>query len=219
MKKYLLVLCALVITLLASSQEQIKEGVITISQKMSSDNQQMNSQISMMGDMITTTYFNNDKSRTEISSPMTGDMIVITDGSTKEMITFMNNPMLGKKYVKGSLAIADSAMNDIVITKGDKIKTIMNYRCQQYFINSKIQGQPMELEVFTTDAINAYSQQTAPYSNELKGFPLFSTMKMNQMGVNITVTSEVTEIKKQKVLGDRFDMKILDGYDEMKQNE
>jgi hypothetical protein len=217
MKKAIL-LVALVIGFLGYSQGDIKEGVITTTQKMSSDNEQMNAQISMMGDMITTTYFKGDKSRTEISSPMTGDMVVVTDGATKEMITFMNNPMLGKKYMKSTMEIPQEDMDNVTITKGDATKTVLGYKCQQYFITANMEGQTMEMEVYTTEAINAYSQQTTAYNSKLKGFPLYTTMTMNQMGANITVVSEVTDIKKQALSDDKFSMAILEGYDEMKQN-
>jgi hypothetical protein len=217
MKKAIL-LVALVIGFLGYSQGDIKEGVITTTQKMSSDNEQMNAQISMMGDMITTTYFKGDKSRTEISSPMTGDMVVVTDGATKEMITFMNNPMLGKKYMKSTMEIPQEDMDNVTITKGDATKTVLGYKCQQYFITANMEGQTMEMEVYTTEAINAYSQQTTAYNSKLKGFPLYTTMNMNQMGANITVVSEVTDIKKQALSDDKFSMAILEGYDEMKQN-
>ena len=217
MKKAML-LIALVFGFLGYSQGDIKEGVIITTQKMSSDNEQMNAQISMMGDMLTTTYFKGDKSRTEISSPMTGDMIVITDGASKEMITFMDNPMLGKKYMKGSLDIPQEDLDKVTINKGDKTKTVLGYECQQYFLTTNMEGITMELEVYTTEVINAYSQQTTAYNSKLKGFPLYTTMTMNQMGANITMVSQVTEIKKEALSDDKFNMAIIEGYDEMKQN-
>jgi hypothetical protein len=218
MKKAILLIIALVIGFSGYAQGDIKEGVITTTQKMSSDNEQMNAQISMMGDMITTTYFKGDKSRTEISSPMTGDMVVVTDGTTKEMITFMNNPMLGKKYMKGTLEIPQEDMDKVIVKKGDTTKTVLGYKCQQYFITTNMQGQTMEMEVYTTEAIDAYSQQTTAFKSKLKGFPLYTAMTMNQMGANITVVSEVTDIKKEALSDDKFSMTILEGYDEMKQN-
>jgi hypothetical protein len=217
MKKAIL-LVALVIGFLGYSQDHIKEGVITTTQTMSSDNEQMNAQLAMMSNITSTTYFKGDKSRTETSSPMTGDMVVVTDGSTKEMITFMNNPMLGKKYMKASLEIPQEAIDKVIVKKGDKTKEVLGYKCQQYFLTANMEGQTMEMEVYTTEAINAYSQQTTAYSSKLKGFPLYTTMTMNQMGANITVVSEVTEIKKETLSDDKFSMAILEGYDEMTQN-
>ena len=219
MKKILVLVIVFTLSFVGYSQDKINEGRVVIAQKMSSDNEQMNAQISMMGDTKTTTYFKSDKSRTEASSSMTGDMIVITDGTTNQMITYMNNPMLGKKYMKGSLLDTQVDSSKVSVTKGDKTKTILGYECQQYFLTAEVQGQAMEMELYTTNAIVAYSQQTSAFSSEIKGFPLYSTINMSQMGMNITITSEVTEINKEAVEDDKFSMTILEGYEEMKQPE
>ena len=218
MNKVLILIVALTFGILGFAQGDIKEGVLVMSQKMSSDNEQMNAQISMMGEMTTTTYFKNDKSRTEVSSPMTGDMVVVTNGLTKEMITLMDNPMLGKKYLKGSLDTAKDDSNNVTVKKGDETKMVLGYKCQQYFVTTSVEGQSMEMEVYATDAISAYSQQTAAFNSEIKGFPLYMTMNMSQMGANITITSEVTEIKEESVEDSKFIMTIPEGYDEMKQD-
>lgn len=218
MKKALVLCIAIALNVSVFSQEKITEGVITTSQKLSSDNEQMNAQLAMVGDMTTTTYFKNDKSRTEMSNPMSGNMIIITDGTAMQSITFMDNPMIGKKYKKASLDVPQDQLDKVTVKKGDKTKTILGYECQQYLISTNIEGQAMEMEVYTTEAINAYSQQTAAFSSKLKGFPLYMTMTTNQMGANLTVVSEVTDIKKEALGNDKFDMAILDGYDEMQQN-
>jgi len=217
MKKILVLVIALTLSFVGYSQNKINEGMLVITQKMSSDNEQMNSQIAMMGETKTTTYFKNDKSRTEISSPMTGDVIVIADAATNQMITFMNNPMLGKKYMKGSMDDAEVDSSKVTVKKGDKTKTILDYLCQQYFLTAQIQGQNIEMEVYTTDAISAYSQQTSAFASELKGFPLFMTMTMSQMGANIIITSEVTQISEEAVTDDKLSMAIPEGYEEMTQ--
>lgn len=211
-------LVALVIGFLSYAQGDIKEGIITTTQKISSDNEEMNAQLSMMGNMTSTTYFKGDKSRVELSNPMTGDMIVVSDGTTKEVITFMNNPMLGKKYIKNTMDVSEEDMEKVTITKGEKTKTILGYECQQYFVSANEEGMVAEAEVFTTEAISAYSQQAATYKGKLKGFPLYMVIKTNQMGMNLTMTHEVTEIKKESISDDKFSMAILEGYDEMKQN-
>lgn len=217
MKKAFL-LVALVIGFLSHAQGDIKEGIITTTQKISSDNEEMNAQLSMMGNMTSTTYFKGDKSRVELSNPMTGDIIAISNGATKEVITFMNNPMLGKKYIKSTLEVSEEDMKKINVTKGVKIKTILGYECQQYFVSSNMEGQEVEGEIYATEAINAYSKEASQYQGQLKGFPLFMVVKMNQMGMNLTMTHEVTEIKKESISDDKFSMAILEGYDEMKQN-
>lgn len=216
--KKAIVLVALVIGFLGYAQGDIKEGVITTTQKISSDNEQLNAQLSMMGNMTATTYFKNDKSRVELSNPMSGDIIAISDGTTKQVITFMNNPMLGKKYIKSTLDVSEEDLEKVTVRKGDKTKTILGYECQQYFVSVNEEGREAETEVFTTEAISAYSQQMETYKGKLKGFPLYMVINMNQMGMNMTMIHEVTEIKKESISDDKFSMTILEGYDEMKQN-
>lgn len=218
MKKTIVFVIALAITVFGYSQDDVKEGVITTTQKMSSDNEQANAQLSMIGDMVSKTYFKGKKSRVELSNPMAGDMIAIADGEAKQVITFMNNPMLGKKYIKSNMEVSQEVLDNVTVKKGDKIKTVLGYECQQYFISANVEGQKVEVETYTTEAISAYSQEVANYKGKLKGFPLYMVINMNQMGMNMTITHEVTEIKKQAVADDKFSMAILDGYEEMQQN-
>ncbi|TJY37246.1 hypothetical protein [Pontimicrobium aquaticum] len=219
MKKILVLVVALTLSFAGFSQSKINEGMLVITQKMTSDNEQMNAQISMMGDTKTTTYFKGEKSRTEVSSSMTGDVVVVADGESGEMITYMDNPMLGKKYMKGSVNDSQVDPSKVTVKKGDKTKTILGYKCQQYFLTAEVQGQTMEMELYTTEAINAYSQQTSAFSKELKGFPMYLTVNMSQMGMNITITSEVTKINKNAVAADKFSMVVPEGYEEMTQPE
>ena len=48
---------------------------------------------------------------------------------------------------------------------------------------------------------------------DLKGYPLYLTMYMSQPGMNLTITQEVTEIKKESVSDDKFDMTPPEGYE------
>lgn len=219
MKKTLVLVVAITLSFVGYSQDKLEEGMLVVTQKMSSDNEQANAQLAMMGEVKATTYFKNGKSRVEVSSPMTGDVIVITDEASNKMITFSDNPMLGKKYMKGSIDDAQVDSTLVTVKKGDKIKTVMGYKCQQYFVSTELQGQKVEMELYVTDAINAYSQQTTSLGSKLEGFPMYMSLTMNQLGTNIFITSEVTEINKDAVDTAKFDMTILEGYEEMTQPE
>ena len=105
MKKIILAV-ALVCSTIGFSQDKVSEGIITTKQTMSSDNEQMNMQLAMMGEMITTTYFKGDKSRSELSNPMAGSTIAVMDGTANKVLVMLDNPMMGKKYT----------INDIQIT-------------------------------------------------------------------------------------------------------
>lgn len=205
----------MLLSVVLTAQEKIEEGVMTTKQVMSSDNEQMNAQLKSMGDTNSVTYFKGDKSRSETSSPMSGDMTIIMDGSAKQMLMLMNQPALGKKFVLQSMDPSEEDLAGVTVKKGDKTKTILGYKCQQYIVNLKQNGQDVEMEMFTTDKISAVSQNTTAMGGKVEGFPLYFTMTMNQMGSNIEVSSEVTKIDKEKVADQKFSLTPPEGYTKM----
>ncbi len=214
MKKGLLFLFA-VLSLSLSAQEALNEGILTISQTMSSDNETVNQQLQSMGATSSTTYFKGDKSRNETSSPMTGDMIMIMDGKAKQMLMLMNQPMMGKKYALESIEPSAEDLANMTVEKGEDTKTILGYKCQQYIVKNTVNGQAIEMHLYTTDKISALSQNTTAMAGKVEGFPLYFVVKMNQMGSNIEILSEVTEIKKEAVSDDMFSMTPPEGYEKM----
>lgn len=213
MKKiFFAILCLFTLTI--SAQEQVKEGIIISKQIMSSENEQINDQLKMMGDVTSSTYFKNGLSRSEVKNPMSGDAITITDPIKLKVLLLMDNPMMGKKF--SMQTIKEEDLKDIVVKKGDASKNILGYKCSQYFLTSNKNGANLRLELFVTEKINGSSQFTAMSGNKIKGTPLYSVMKMNQMGTEVIITTEVTEIKKEMVSKDKFSMKIPEGYTEMK---
>lgn len=215
--KNILVSVALVFSCVLVAQNQMTEGMAVSTQKMSSDNEQVNGQLAMMGNMETTTYFKNNKSRSELSNPMSGDVTTIIDSDAKQMIMLMNNPMIGKKYLITPIDPSDEDMKNFTIQKGELTKTILGYECQQYFATFKKDGQEMKMEMFTTEKIPVMTQNTTMFVDQLKGFPLYSKLEMNQMGTNMTIETEVIEIKKEDVADSKFDMTPPEGYEKMEQ--
>lgn len=213
--KKLLVLFALFLGVMVSAQDKLTEGVVVFKQTMSSDNEQMQAQFASMGDMETTTYFKGDKSRTEVSSPMMGDIITIANSNTKETLVLMDNPMLGKTYALQKNELTDEQLNSIDIVAGDKTKTILGYDCKQYTVTLEQDGMKMDIELFTTESIDAVSQQADMLGSKLKGFPLYITVKTKEMGANMTITTEVTSINKETVSDTKFNMTPPQGYKKM----
>jgi uncharacterized membrane protein len=214
MKKILL-LVALVIGFAVNAQEKLNEGVLISKQILSSENEQAQAQLTMMGDMMSKTYFKDSKSRVEMSNPMTGDIITISNGETNEVLVLMDNPMAGKMYSLSKAEPTKEDLDNITVEKGTETKTVLDYTCQQYFVKVKQGETLMEMEVFTTDAIDAYSKETAMFEGKLQGFPLYTSINMNQNGVDMTVVSEVTAIRKEEVLEDKFVMLPPEGYTKM----
>lgn len=214
--KKILILLALSLTVTISAQKKITKGIIISKQTMTSDNEQANQQFAMMGDMKTTTFFSGTRSRSELSNPMSGDIVTVTDSKTGEVLMLMKNPMLGKKYMLQKNEVTAEDLKNIKVTSTGKTKVVLGYTCKQYIVSVNKDGQSVEMELFTTEAITITSQQTAMLGDKLKGFPLYSVMKMNQMGVNMTVTTEVTEIKKDTAVDEKkFSLTPPEGYEKM----
>ncbi|WP_044399315.1 hypothetical protein [Lacinutrix sp. Hel_I_90] len=214
MKKILL-LVALAIGFAVNAQEKLNEGVLVSKQILSSENEQVQQQLAMMGDMVSETYFKDSKSRVEMSNPMTGDITTISNGETNEVLVLMDNPMAGKMYSLKKAEPSKEDLDNITVEKGTETKTILDYKCQQYFVKIKQGETMMEMEVFTTDAIDAYSKETAMFEGKLQGFPLYTSIDMNQNGVEMTVVSEVIAIRKEDVPEDKFVMLPPEGYTKM----
>ncbi|WP_179349991.1 DUF4412 domain-containing protein [Winogradskyella pacifica] len=215
MKKTLLFSFALMLSVVATAQEKLTEGVLIANQTMSSDNPQMNAQLQAMGDSKATTYFKGEKSRSETSSPMTGDMVIIVDAVEKQMLMLLDQPGLGKKFVLQSFIPTEEDLKSVSVEKGDETKTVLGYECQQYFIKMKQNGQDVEMQMFTTDKISAFSHNTTAMGDKIEGYPLYFVMKMNQMGASIEVTSEITEIKEESVSDDKLSLTPPEGYTKM----
>ena len=212
MKKLLFVLvCTL--SIMTSAQEKITEGVVKSKQTMSSDNDQMQAQLDMVGEVLTTTYFKNNKARSETFNLMSGNTITIMDGDSKEMMIAMDNQVVGKKYMTKSMEVSEEDMKNITIEKGDETKTILGYECQEYNLSVLKDGVEVKMDMYVTDKLSATSQQMIRVGAQIDGFPMYLQMSMSQMGMDIKITSEVTEIKEETVSDDKFDMTPLEGYE------
>ena len=197
------------------AQDTFEEGKLVTKQTMKSDNEQVNAQLKMVGDVESVSYIKGDKSRTEVSSAMTGVVTTIVDADSKKMLILMDNPQMGKIYSSQDITLSEEDKNSIEVKKGEETKTILGYDCQQYFATVTKQGQAVNMEMLVTDAIKAPSQQTAEFGDKIKGFPLYVKIDMSQMGAEMTVISEVTEIVKESVSADMFDLTPPEGYEAM----
>lgn len=213
MKKIVL-LVALVFSALGFSQDMVSEGVVISKQTMSSPDEQVNMQLAMVGEIITTTYFKKSKSRSEMSSPMAGNSIVILDGDKKQVLAMMDN-MMGKKYSLKSIEPNEEDLKNVTVVESTETKTILGYTCKKYDITLIKQGVEVKMELYTSEKLSALSQQTTGLGNKVKGYPMFMEMKVNQMGADMIIKMEVTDIKSEKVSDDKFDMTPLEGYEKL----
>jgi len=215
MKKIILVLLVM-LNLSVFAQTELKEGVISTKVTMSSDNEQMKASFAMLGDLSTTTYFKGNKARTEMDNPMAGKTTSIVNNETKETLTLMDNPMMGKKYLKQTIKKSEEELKDISVTPNGETKTVVGYACKGYDIVTKQHGTEIKMKMFVTDKILAQEQYSSMLGGKIKGFPLFMIISVNQSGMNMDTTMEVTEIKNESIDDSKFDMTVPEGYEEMK---
>ena len=211
--KQLLLLLVIITSFNVFAQKKINEGVLVMKQTMSSEDEMMKAQFAAIGEMSTTTYFKGMKSRAESSNPMTGDITVLIDQDAQEMLMLMDNPM-GKMYGKTSIALTEEQLSKIVVKPFDETRTILGYECKRVDVTTKEQGVEMTISFFVTDAFEIPTQQTAMFGDKLKGLPMYFEMKMNQMGMDFVITTEVTDIRDEKVDDAKFDMTVPEGYKE-----
>jgi hypothetical protein len=214
MKKLIFILLAS-FSLVSVAQEKLDEGVVNSKMKMTTDNEMMKSQFEALGETEIITYFKDDKVRVETDSPMSGVSVTVIDKDKKKVLTLQNIPMVGKKYSLEDYEEPKEVDENIKVTKGNVTKTILGYDCQQYTVVMKNEGVNMEMEVFTTEQIDAETQQTSQLGNQVKGFPLLMIINFNQQGIDMTMTYEVTGVKKEKVSDDMFDLTVPEGYSKM----
>ncbi len=214
MKKIILLLLV-TINMSIVAQNELKEGVISMKITMSSENEQVNASLAMMGNLTTTTYFKGEKSRTEMKSPMAGNNTTIIDNETKEMLVLIDNPMIGKKYMKNNIDVSEDELKNITVTATGDSKTVLNYTCKGYNVVIKKDGVETKMTMYTTDKISAPNQNSTVLGGKLKGFPMYIVMDINQGGMAMTTTIEVTEVKNEKVDDAKFNMTALEGYEKV----
>ena len=214
MKKFILV-ALLSLSVSVFAQKEIKEGVMTTKVTMSSDNEQVNASFAMIGDIGATTHFKGNKARTEQTNQMTGTQTSIVDQEAEKMLMLMDVPVMGKKYMKQDTKKSEEELKDVSVTANGESKTVAGYDCKGYDVVSKVNGQEIKMKMFVTDKILAQEQYTAMLGGKLKGFPLHMVISMNQGGMAMDITMEVTEVKAESVPDSKFDMTVPEGYTEM----
>jgi hypothetical protein len=195
------------------AQAEIAEGVITFKQTMSSDNDNMNTQFAMMGELLTTTYFKNDKSRTELSNPMTGDVITIFDTENGQMMMAMDNPMMGKVYSTKPFSDIVGKNEGVEIKKGTDTKTVLGYECQQYTFSMSQDGVNVKMIMYTTPKIKAVKKETLEFLGDFDGgYPLYVDIQTQTQGISMNIIQEATSINAQEVEDSKFDLTPPEGY-------
>ena len=211
--KKLVLLLLVTISFVCHAQQEIDEGVVVFKQTMSSDNEQMNAQFAMIGELVTTTYFKVDKSRTELSNPFMGEVVTIFDTESGQTLMTMNSPAIGKLYTSKAFSDVVGQNEGVDIKKGAESKTFLGYDCQQYIFTMTQEGVDVEMVMFTTDKIKAIKQETLEFMQDFDGgFPLYIEIKTKNQGMMLSIVQEATSINSEKVEDSKFDLKAPEGF-------
>lgn len=213
MKKIIL-LFIVTMSINVSAQKELKEGVMAMKMTMSSDNEQVNASLAMMGDMAMTIYFKENKSRSEMTNPMAGSTTTIVNNTSKKTLVLMDNAG-GKNYMLSDIDISEESLKGLTITSRKDTKTIAGYVCKGYDIVGKKEGADINMTLYATDKIMAPNQNTAAFGTKIKGTPMHMIMNMTQMGMDMKITMEITEVKGETVADSKFDMTVPEGYAKM----
>lgn len=212
MKKIIFMLFVTIsVTMVA--QEKITEGIIESKMMMSSTNPQMQSQLAMIGDIFSKTYFKDGNTRTETQNMMIGESTSIIDTKNKKMLAFLNNPMAGGKvYSESAYEPTQEDLAKIKVTKGEETKTVLGYVCNAYHAVIQSEAGEVNMTIYATDAISAANKQTINLGSEINGYPMYMEIKMNQMGADMLMVSEVTKVVAENVADAKFDFTAPEGY-------
>ncbi len=212
MKKIVLVVFAMV-SMMSFAQETMKEGSVVMSLKMSSNDEQMNQQLAMMGADLTFT-FKKDKGRIDTSGFMVGNNNIIIDNENKQSLVLINQMMMGKKYMKQEMKdFKDPTLPEGFEIKktGDK-KSFLGYDCEvQTMENDK-----MKMIMYVAPSIQMMEKGALSIMDQVGGFPLFVEITANEGGKVITVKLEASKVHDSKIADSTFALDIPEGYEEAK---
>jgi len=214
--KKIIVLIILAVSTSVFAQKEVTEGVIKTKMTMTSENPQINSQLALIGDMIMSTYFKGDNSKSEMKNPMAGNNTSIINGNAKKMLVLVDNPFLGKQYKEEEINITKEDLEKVTVTENGEIKTILGYECKGYDVVVYVSGIETKMTVFTTNKITAINQNNVMLGDKSTGFPMYLVSNIQQGGMTLTMTMEVTEVKSEKVDDALFSLAIPEGYTKMK---
>lgn len=214
MIRIVIVLSIALLSLTASAQQEITEGVIKAKMTMTSNDEAMNTQFTMLGEVPMTFYVKNQKSRTEQLSQMIGNSIGIVDAKAKKLLLLMDNPM-GKKYDLKEINHSKEDLKNITVTETGDSKTIAGYKCKGYNIEVIKNGMTSKMIIYTTDKIKAPTKNTLELGGKLKGFPMHTTVYLGEGDSQITVTIVSVSATAEKVDDSKFDMTIPKGFSKL----
>lgn len=219
MKKSILWLCAVAITLASWTQVQAQksfQGTVKYDIKISGDDPQ----IAMLSalDMSMEMAFLKSKARISMLMGALGSTINITDNKTKEGLTLMN--MMGSQQAarmdKEDMEEGKEDMpKDIEVVRTGETKEIAGYKCEKVIVNAD----GREMSIYITDKIKlTKSPQMLSMFGDIDGMPLSFEIIMDP-STNSKMTMTATDVDRNKPDKALFSLDIPEGYTEVDSKE
>jgi len=215
MKKIMFLACTL-LTLAITTHAQLKEGKVSYSMEVSSDNPDMAMASNMMAGSKFNMSFAPGKSRSDITMGSIGDMTTITNENSGKILMLTN--MMGMKYaVETSLdenkKSAGAAEGDFTVTPTSETKQLLGFTCKKAIMKSKTLGEN-DITIWYTTDIKASTTGQQYYDKSMPGFPL--EMNMEQKGMKIHFLATAVE---KTVPASVFEMTVPAGYEKKTMEE
>lgn len=197
--------------LFATTFAQIEKGYVKYSLEFTSDNPEVQTQLSMMQGSTTSIYFTPNFTRTEMNMGMIAQTTNIFDVKKKKMLMLMSG-MMGKKYAEIDLNdvenLKDDSENNIKVVKTKDTKKIAGYECQKYVVTDN-EGNTMNF--WSTNEIEVSKAGMKFMNNEVEGFPL--KYEIAQKGMTMVFTAiEIKDSLNGKKESELFLKKAPAGY-------
>ena len=188
---------------------QITEAKIVYEMKMTSDNPELEMQLSMMQGSQLELVFTDNKSRQNVSMGGFMSTTTISDAETGETLTLMDG-MMGKIAMKMNVSdvneeeeLEDESIEFEFI---DETKEILGYTCYK----------AVSLDDEGNESTFWYSKESQYIQKQLHGMPL----EFQIISPDVTMTFSATEFaSKLKKADKNFSMEIPEGYNEMTPEE
>lgn len=214
--KNIILMLSFTFSLVLNSIAQQLEGHVSYTLVMSSDNAETASFLSMMGQSTMDIYFMKDKTRSEVQMGTMMNSTAIVNNKSGEILTLMTG-MNGKEAVKSTLektnTASDTSKTTVTIT--DETKVMLGMTCKKAIISDM---EDVEVIYWYTTEIDAKVQGQSYVNSKINGFPMEIEMTNNGIKLTITAIKNEPKITK-KLKKSLFNMAIPEGYEEVDATE
>ncbi len=205
----LLVLLLLSATIVLAQQ---KEGKISFTLNMTSDNEALKNQLAMLQGATLTVYYDKDFSRSETTIPMFMTNIFVYSNNSQNGLMLISG-MMGKKAIKVSkqeTEESETKTGNVSFTKTNETKKILGFNCTKLIAKY---DDEQTADFWVTKEIIASKKVLQGISSQLEGFPLEFSSHQSGVTTKFTATKFEDNLKGENKK-ELFSLAIPEGYEE-----